>query len=214
MTPKREVFSAGGRDYEIVNIPGDGNCLFLSASHFLKGSIHEAAGKVIRNETVDYVCNNWENQFEDQTIADLRNAGIMTKEQYKAYMGRAGVYGGEVELSAISQMRNVKITVFFKNEPLRPPWIFNEDGEHNITLLYSFQVLDNGHYEVLIPYQPHESAASNQAHRFEFATTNDEVCKKTFSSQGQHQVHSNIHSSVKLSEFFTEQSSDWDVQLL
>lgn len=48
----------GGRSFNEVAVPGDGNCLFYSLAHGLVGS--EAAAPHIRDEVVDFVVADWE----------------------------------------------------------------------------------------------------------------------------------------------------------
>uniref|UniRef100_A0A8C4SJB9 C2H2-type domain-containing protein n=1 Tax=Erpetoichthys calabaricus TaxID=27687 RepID=A0A8C4SJB9_ERPCA len=65
-------------------------------------------------------------------------------------MNTSGVYGGEAEIVAMSQMLPSTITIYFREHPHASPRVYNPAQRLSISLLFS-RPLDHGHYEVLMP---------------------------------------------------------------
>ncbi len=178
-----------GTPYKVVDIPAFGNCLFLSLSHQLFGTIDEDTGMKIRHEAATFVAENWDRFGPALSAANVLGAptSITDAQSYKHYMSTSGVFGGEPELCAISEQYNVKLVVFFKHAPHCPPRTFNENSTRPIFLLYS-GTLDTGHYKVLLPITDDGNTCMDVQYQCA-------ICNMSFSQRETLEIHCQIHSS-------------------
>ncbi|KAG2468059.1 PLD2 Phospholipase, partial [Polypterus senegalus] len=65
-------------------------------------------------------------------------------------MNTSGVYGGEAEIVAMSQILPATISIYFQERPHASPRVYNQAQRLFISLLFS-GTLDHVHYEVLMP---------------------------------------------------------------
>src|SRR5258705_227320 len=96
------VFTITGRDYQIISTYSFGDCLFLAISYGLNTIIKQQQNALdIRKKAAAFIAQEGI-RFEEPVCAELRN--IQTSEKYEEYMSTEGVYGGEPELCAISEI--------------------------------------------------------------------------------------------------------------
>ncbi|KAG2458962.1 R3HD1 protein, partial [Polypterus senegalus] len=137
--------------YMQQKFPASGNCLFLSVRFFWRNVIDETVALKLRNMAVSFVCQHWDN-FGDVVSVVLCHRGIVIQsaQQYADYMNTSGVYGGEAEIVAMSQILPATISIYFQEHPHASPRVYNPAQRLFISLLFSGP-LDHGHYEVLMP---------------------------------------------------------------
>jgi hypothetical protein len=93
---------------EEYDIDGDGNCLFRAISHQLYGS--DRSHLQLRSQAVDYIQRNADDftPFLEEPIS-----------KYVARMSKSGVYGGNLELVALSKLLNLNIVIYqSQSDPL------------------------------------------------------------------------------------------------
>ncbi|KAJ8897169.1 hypothetical protein PR048_002515 [Dryococelus australis] len=157
-----EMFRYGGEDYSVVRMPGDGNCLFHSLAYCLRRGAAD-----LRRQAVRYVAANWGRRFGPVLGAFLRDhvgRPIDTAPRYADYMARHGVFAGDPELCAISEIYGVAIKVFVKRHPGSKPHVYNGRCHDSICLLFSGSP-DYGHYDVVLPLRLVEDKGCPQAAR-------------------------------------------------
>jgi len=89
-------------EYQLIPIPGDGNCLFHSVSHLIFGT--QEQHRNIRLRVVNLVVNNW-NVYKEFVIGDISyRLPIYNSNDYEQLMSLDGEYAGHVELECISQL--------------------------------------------------------------------------------------------------------------
>jgi hypothetical protein len=89
-------------EYQLIPIPGNGNCLFRSVSHLIFGTQEEHRN--IRLRVVNLVVNNWD-VYKEFVIGDLSyRPPIYNSNDYEQLMSLDGEYAGHVELKCISRL--------------------------------------------------------------------------------------------------------------
>jgi hypothetical protein len=86
---------------EEYDVNGDGNCLFRAICHQLYGS--DRNHLQLRSQAVDYIQNKKDEftPFLEEQI-----------DKYVIRMSKSGVYGGNLELVAISKLMNLNIVIY------------------------------------------------------------------------------------------------------
>ncbi|KAG2469538.1 TIF1A factor, partial [Polypterus senegalus] len=118
---------------------------------FWRNVIDETVALKLRNMAVSFICQHWDN-FGDVVSVALSHRGIVIQsaQQYADYMNMSGVYGGEAEIVAMSQILPATISIYFQERPHASPRVYNPAQRLFISQLFSGS-LDHGHYEVLMP---------------------------------------------------------------
>ncbi|KAG2459142.1 M3K2 kinase, partial [Polypterus senegalus] len=151
MANASNVFHENNISFNVIQIPASGNCSFLAVGYFWKNVIDESVALELRNMAVTFVCQHWDN-FADMLSVVLSYGSIVMQsaQQYAEYMNTSGVYGGEAEIVAMSQMLPATISIHFQKRHYASPRVYNPGQRLSISLLFSGP-LDHGHYEVLLP---------------------------------------------------------------
>ena len=151
--PASLIFRGVNRSFHIVEIHATGNCLFLSVAYFWKNVIDETVALELRKMAVSFVCEHWDNYGDALSVVLTHGSTIIhSARQYAAYMNTSGVYGGEAEIVAMSQILPATIAIYFRERQHDPPRVYNPGQRLSISLLFSGP-LDHGHYEVLLPFR-------------------------------------------------------------
>lgn len=122
--------------FKRVVIDSDGNCIFSSVSDQLYGRNHQ---KEIRK----FVCDYMEIEKDYFRPFITHQNGIL---RYISEMREDGKWAGDIELQVLSEIYDVKIEVYSKNE--NPIKVFNENASQKhkvVRLLY----LQQSHYDSL-----------------------------------------------------------------
>lgn len=167
--------------YQKVSVPGDGECLFHSISAYL--SLDENRQKIgdtvytyksksmggqLRKQAVQWMKSNLKFQLpngltlRDDILDDIEyesskpNPNYSTIEEYLDYMKLYDSYGGQIEITALSNILNRSIRTFvLQNKKMKNIGLGYEIPNSEVIQLYhnSGIVKDSGihHFEVLYP---------------------------------------------------------------
>ncbi|KAH0552242.1 hypothetical protein KQX54_007605 [Cotesia glomerata] len=99
------------KDFTIVEIIKDGNCAFRASAYLLYNNQH--LHRTIRQNVVDFVVNNWEDNKEliNATRKEVNRTPFKTVENYIDCMGRDGEYGTAFEIGVIVRLCNINIEI-------------------------------------------------------------------------------------------------------
>jgi len=109
---QREEFYKGLRKnygYEVLEIPGDGNCLFRTFAHQIYNDQEKHMD--VRKECCDYL------EKEQSTFA------VFIPEDLKTYVGKMRTknqWGGHVEIAVMRELYNVNVEIYEKENILEP----------------------------------------------------------------------------------------------
>ncbi|KAG2460676.1 CRFR1 factor, partial [Polypterus senegalus] len=108
------IFSVDGFLYNVISILGSDNCLFLSVGYFLTHTVDKGNALSLRHRAVDFVASHWD-RFGDVLAVVPSNASrvITTSHEYHQCMATSGVYGGEAEIQALSEILRATIVIYF-----------------------------------------------------------------------------------------------------
>lgn len=97
--------------YELIEITGDGNCLFRAFSKSIYDD--EEHHETYRADAANYIEENWDQNLEIQACA----AEDETKEQYIEQLRSGEKWGGDAEIKALSSIlyRQVKVFMMDRN---------------------------------------------------------------------------------------------------
>lgn len=103
----------------IVKVVGDGNCMFRAVEHQLVQERYRGAAVPeydhvqLRKITAEYIRTH-RKDFEGFvcSMVDSLEGGVDIFEEYCRKVARNGEWGGELELKAMSELLNCKITVY------------------------------------------------------------------------------------------------------
>ena len=133
----------------MVDITGDGNCLYRALSRFIFGT--ESLHNRIRNEIYQEALNRAAN-YPDITLNTER--GPMRIRDYINLINTEGFYGGELDLSIACSIYNINIATFREiydnNNNLQGLSFinyYNNDGQENRHLLILTNI-DNSHFRI------------------------------------------------------------------
>lgn len=147
----------------ILNVKGDGQCMFLSSSHQLEcvkvdSEDHNRLTTNLRKNVVKQIVGNVERyrqalkfRFRNKGNEDLDGA---CKEFVSTDLVNESYWGGSESLLAISDIHNVNILVFRENGPFYLATGFNPEYERTIFLAYRGTVKKDGtcnydHYDTV-----------------------------------------------------------------
>lgn len=100
------------KDWIIVSVEGDGNCLFRAVSHQLYGmtSFHD----IIRASAMKYI--SLQRDYFSQFIV----GGIEKVDEYLSHQSRSGAWGDDIEIQALSEIYNKPFEIYaYSNIPMR-----------------------------------------------------------------------------------------------
>jgi hypothetical protein len=148
-------------DYKVVQVKGDGNCLFRSVSKSLKLNLNiKYNHKELRQMVVDYLKNNTE--ILDLYLEYVTSSGETTPEEHqknvKKYiknMAKSGVWGDFICLKVISEILMVKLNLLILNSK-QFRIISNDDSFVDVVPL---GFIDDYHYTALVPLETQPSVA-------------------------------------------------------
>jgi len=94
----------------VVRQPGDGSCLFHSMSHGLRDG---TTANSLRRQVVEFIAGHPELEISDSPLKEwiLWDSGSSV-QAYCRRMGQGGVWGGGIEMAAVSHMKNVNVYVY------------------------------------------------------------------------------------------------------
>jgi len=133
--------------FKLVSIVGDGNCLFRAFSHQLEGS--QENYKYYRMESVRYMQEHPE-IFNNFLHDDDKYKGKL--DTYIEYMSNDGIWGGNIELFALSEAFDVKIVIFHQNLTLVT---IGDERRKSKTIFLAYN-RSGRHYNTVIPIQPNK----------------------------------------------------------
>jgi phosphoserine aminotransferase len=131
--------------YSIIDVKGDGNCMFRAIALGMKKANDEKKAKshsTIRQIATKWIEDNieWSEVRQIQTATDGRR--FKTKTAYLKYIKNEGIWGGSLELEALSSALKVNICVIY--DSTMEQTCFGRGKK--ITLFY----LNNEHYQLAI----------------------------------------------------------------
>jgi len=139
--------------YSLVEMQGDGNCLFRAVSHQMYGS--EQYHRLIRLACMDYMESEFE-YFEPFVVGDFR-----------AYLNdkrKDGVWGDDIEIQALCEIydRPARVMAYDRNEGAKMLRTFHEvDGERfRPAMILSFY--GGGHYDSIVSEAFKRSVVSSE----------------------------------------------------
>ena len=99
-------------------------------AYFWKGIISETIALQLRRLAVTYVSEHW-NNFGDVLSVALSEGNIVidSPQKYAQYTNTSGVYGGEAEIIAMSEILTATIIIYFRERPHTSPRVYNS-GQH------------------------------------------------------------------------------------
>ena len=95
---------------------------------------------------VNFVSQHWDN-FGDVLSVVLSDGKVVihSPQRYVQYMNTLGVYGGEAEIIAMSEILPVSIIIYLRERSHTSPRVYNPGQHLSIYLLFSGPS-DQGHY--------------------------------------------------------------------
>lgn len=127
---------------KIINIVGDGACLFRAISFHLFGT--QNYNFEVRKQIVEYVLIYWDN-FSILS-QDENGDNYKTKEEYKKEMLKKNTYGSICELAAAANIYKLVFEVYRNNEI----YVIVGEDNNNVKKLKFTNNLSNGHFDVYI----------------------------------------------------------------
>jgi len=125
--------------FKIIQVAGDGNCLFRAISLQIYGD--ETEHEMIRGNCANYIMKN-----ETTFSPFIRSDALNSVKSYCDRMRRSGVYAGNIEIQAISELYNRPTTIYTPTSS-QPVNTFHERyTDPPLFLLYS----DGNHYDAIV----------------------------------------------------------------
>ena len=131
---------------KVIDIPGDGNCLYRALSYFQYKNQQDYAR--VRNEIVDFVRNKYDlsdTKLDDHIVfatdapeKEYRNWGNWVEEQVKD-----GVWGDFLTLELASRLYKTNIKIYNENNVIIYKTRYQSPNE------WTLQYVGNNHYNVL-----------------------------------------------------------------
>jgi cell division FtsZ-interacting protein ZapD len=117
----------------VIEIPGNGNCIFSSYCEALYGHHQAEAVQKLREQTIEHIVANFHRYADAVLIAHKTK----TAAAYEKKMKTNGEYGDDPEISGISEILNVR-TVIYRGPPAAAVWMtyINEQSNEKIVRLH------------------------------------------------------------------------------
>jgi len=135
---------------DVVEITGDGNCLYRSISYFLFNT--QEYYKEIKQLVIDWIENNFnifENFFGDDDNKNLKKE-TLAKEELE-YTKKKDSWGGDIHINILCIILKVTIAVYYESNGKYLRYFLynlpNIEEEEIIILLY----INNRHYNLIYP---------------------------------------------------------------
>ena len=112
-------------------------------SHFLYNN--QKYHRKIRLSIVENITEKWDN-YTSFIIGSCND--ILDGNDYKRFMSKNCIYGGDIEIKSFSELYNVRVTVYFENSNIFHNFGDSQNNDYQLKLLFSGN-LDNGHYDIL-----------------------------------------------------------------
>ncbi|CAG5118072.1 unnamed protein product, partial [Candidula unifasciata] len=144
------------RRLKLYEIPADGNCLYTSVSHQLSVHSFQMSTEELRQKTAEYLRSHRDDFLPFLTNPD--SGDILTAEEFEKYCDKTAnspVWGGQVELRALSEILQVPIEVLQADTS---PQIIGENMQGKpLILVYHRHVYFLGeHYNSVVPDDQNE----------------------------------------------------------
>ena len=150
-------FTFDDRYHKIIEVPGDGSCLFNCVEWFRSGRRTDSE-KVMRAGIINWMRSNCDTRLggseDDPTLAESicwRHEG-MSPEQYFALKSRPNEWADELEIGAYACWQNVNVHIFVPSEVqshmFRLHGVFRSPTEGRST--HEMVFVNGDHYNVLL----------------------------------------------------------------
>lgn len=125
------IFKLNGEmvNLTVVNILGNGNCLFAAIVHQLwqypvNSTQHKNATEQLRSKVVDYILANFESfqfnlrdrVYESKSANEISDMAAECKSYVRNVLSRNGHYGGFETIKAVAEMYKVNVLTFIEGE--------------------------------------------------------------------------------------------------
>lgn len=158
----------GPRRHRVVNMPGDGSCLFHSLTYLMHERIDVEMALQVRTAIVRYVVDHWD---ELQVYTCTGNGDTYhDSDSYSRDMLNSATYGGTSELMAAAAIYPFTFEVYQDNI-LRGS--FSRIGGPVKRLQFSGSSI-SGHYDVLVPMLVSQTSNNNTVSSFNDTHVNTE----------------------------------------
>ncbi|XP_003423913.1 uncharacterized protein LOC100678180 [Nasonia vitripennis] len=152
------VVSVNGKDYDIVDVEGDGNCLFRCFSYYLYK--REDSHYAIRQKCVDYTVEHWSEEAPilRNTCEEDEDEMYRDAETYRKNMGSNRCMGTDYELGVFIRCLRIPATYFREYEEndlasIRQVQVLDNENVNNnakrLNILFSGK-RRNGHWQILL----------------------------------------------------------------
>ncbi|GFN95248.1 otu domain-containing protein 6b [Plakobranchus ocellatus] len=139
------------RDLLLYEIPADGNCLYSAVSHQLSARDLQHSTQELRQQTSDYMREHRDDFLPFLTHPDTGDA--LTEEEFEQYCDKTAstpVWGGQVELRALSEILHLPIEVL--QAEIDPMVVGDANQDKPLTLVYHRHIYRLGeHYNSVVP---------------------------------------------------------------
>ncbi|CAG9326059.1 unnamed protein product [Blepharisma stoltei] len=143
------------RDFLIVPVEGDGNCLFRSVSHQLYGTTEHHG--LVRQAALNYL--SIEREYFSQFIVG-GDAGF---DEYVSHQSQNGAWGDDIEIEAMSELYDRSIEIYaYANQPMRT---FHESYGEGTPIRLAYH--GRSHYNSIIGKDGHEPLLTSRPGEFE-----------------------------------------------
>lgn len=126
-----------------VRIVGDGNCLFRCFAYFIYND--QEKYRQIRLKIVKNVVKNW-SMYAPFVIIDELSSEKVSKQDYRNYMSKNSIFGGEVEIVSFVNLFQVYVIIQREGSIIQE---FGQLNNRNKLILLLSGVIDRGHYDIL-----------------------------------------------------------------
>lgn len=140
----------------IVNISGDGNCLFATVAHQLWKCVVNSAHHIemmnrLRSEVVEYILQNMpsfvhvlKNRiYEFKKASEISDIATECKMYVRHILSRNGQYGGYESVKALSELYKVNIITFYEGESC---YIEPKQNVYDDTIAIAYRLSGNINY--------------------------------------------------------------------
>uniref|UniRef100_A0A8D9E7B6 OTU domain-containing protein n=1 Tax=Cacopsylla melanoneura TaxID=428564 RepID=A0A8D9E7B6_9HEMI len=129
--------------HQVINIRGDGACMFSSLSYLMYGEDNRA--QEVRRQIVQYICRNWR-RFKPFTMLESGDP-YKTKAQYLESMMKHNTFGTTCELMAAGELYRYEFQVYRNGIMM----ITVGEASDGVKRLQFSGDLMRGHFNVLVP---------------------------------------------------------------
>jgi ankyrin repeat protein len=157
-----KVATVGYNDeFELLKVPGDGNCFFYAVEHQLKRINYPKSythGE-LRQLAVKYMIEHIQEYHDIIARDDIKRESI---DQYLERMKKDEQWAGDPEIKALAAALDIRIQI---SQPGAYQPLYGEKSQRRIHLSYNGKYRDAGHYDSLIPRIELESYSKDKAYQ-------------------------------------------------